>query len=498
MAPRTRAKRRRNNTSALDPSADAASENANQLSIGENTNDGRLPKNGERETLATESYVMVLGEQMLVPQAYDPDTYDPDRRMPYSSEPEPEPELYDPETYTSWGRKHFGEEWYALRKTMLEERDIYQNDPVYSERQRTLRIMEHKAERRPFKPGPRAGEMKDAGWKRMWARLSREPGIEVSRNSPSPTPSKDSNDSDTDLSGYSTYPPTPEPREPTPLPDDPWERLEYNRRRFEWDGERYYFERTFLREALIDWTRTRYEDEPGDQQIREKREKKERFRWVDEPRFSLEKRRFEAYIDLPKKGWTAEQIDAAYDADVSLLEWRRKNPEPKGSGPHGQDITPVDKAATDVWLQKLDAARIRVYGELPPKGSGPGGLSATEEERGKMELWRKNTHARVSRQKTKGVLRQTHNHRVTKNGPSHASNNIQTSPQRRNWSRKTYTKERASRRIAKMPPEYGMLVGRGKAETPVVAKSAKSPAVSKSGQARPGRPKLLAKARKAE
>ncbi|KAI1161955.1 hypothetical protein F5B18DRAFT_413393 [Nemania serpens] len=487
MAPRTRAKRRHDNTSTLDPSADAASESANQLPIGENTNDGRLPKNEGREMLATESYVMVLGEQMLVSQTFDPDTYDLDKRMPCS----PALELYDPETYASWGREHFGEEWYELRKTMLEERDIYHNDPIYKGRQRKLRIMEHKAERRPFRPGLRAGEMEDAGWKRLWARLSRELGIEVSRNSPSPMPSKDSNDSDTDLSGYDTYPPTPEAREPTPLPDDPLKRLEYNRSRFEWDDERYYFEKTFLQEAIIDGARTRYEDEPGDKQIREKRDKLESFRWVDESRFSLEKRRFEAHIDLPKKGWTPEQIDATYDADVSLLEWQRKNPEPKGSGPG-------EKAARDVWLQKLVAAKIRIYGELPPKRSGPGGLSATEEELEKMEIWRKNIHARVSRQKTKGVVHQTHNHRVTKNGPSHASNNIQTSPQRRNRPRKTYTKERASRRIAKVPPEYGMLVGRGKAETPVVAEGAKPTVVSKAGQARPGRPEMLAKAREAE
>ncbi|KAK0710160.1 hypothetical protein B0T26DRAFT_724234 [Lasiosphaeria miniovina] len=56
----------------------------------------------------------------------------------------------------------FGEEWYNLRKTMLEERNIYlEHDPVYKERQRTLRIMKHKVEMRPFKPQ----SVFNKGWK---------------------------------------------------------------------------------------------------------------------------------------------------------------------------------------------------------------------------------------------------------------------------------------------------------------------------------------------
>jgi len=58
---------------------------------------------------------------MLVPQTYDPDTYNPDDRMPWTPEPEP----YDPDTYTAWGRKHFGDDWYELRRNMLEETNIY-------------------------------------------------------------------------------------------------------------------------------------------------------------------------------------------------------------------------------------------------------------------------------------------------------------------------------------------------------------------------------------
>jgi hypothetical protein len=183
---------------------------------------------------------------MPVPQTYDPDTYDPDGRMPRTPEPEP----YDPEAYAAWGRKHFGEEWYELRKTMLQERNIYVYDPVYMERQRALRVMEHKTERRPFKPG---AYWADKSWQRLWARLSKGlPSVETGSNPASPMSRNDS-DSDTDLSGYNTYAPTPEPREPTPLPDDPWEGLEYDRERFHWDEERYQLERIFLKEELLTW-----------------------------------------------------------------------------------------------------------------------------------------------------------------------------------------------------------------------------------------------------
>ncbi|KAI1300449.1 hypothetical protein F5Y03DRAFT_397167 [Xylaria venustula] len=456
------------------------------------------------ETPARQTYALVLGEEMLVPQTYDPETYDPERRMPWTPEPEP----YDPETYAAWGWKQFGDDWYELRKIMLQERNIHlQYDQVYKERQRALRIMEHKIERRPFEP--RGGWMWDEGWKRLWARLAKELGIEIPA---SPTPSKDKDDTDTDLSGYNTYAPTPEPREPTPILDDPWEELELNRRRFHWDEERYQFERIFLKEALIDGARTRHEDEPGDRQAREKREVMESFRYVDPSRFSLEQRRFQDHIDLPKKGWTQEEINAMYDAEAAMYEWRQKNPAPKGSGDFGKAVTPGEGAASDSWLRKHNAAWIRFYGELPLKGSGRFGMAATQEEEDAKEIWRKNIHARVSSRQpreaqagiigdastsevasnprissprqTNNVLYQTRSGRITKNAPTYAESsprdrrrrpsepdmleelgdNTRAASQRRNRQRKTYKKERASRRLAGELPEYGMLPGQGEAE----------------------------------
>ncbi|KAH8889935.1 hypothetical protein GQ53DRAFT_651494 [Thozetella sp. PMI_491] len=558
MAPHTRAKRRPNiaSTAASNdvyPSSNGDNLNGNHepKSLGHETGD---PKSQETEIPAPYLIPVEEGEQMLVPQTYDPDTYDLDGRMPWTPEPEP----YDPETYAAWGRKRFGEEWYELRKTMLEERNIYlQYDGVYKERQKALRIMEHEVERRPFEPGQRAGRMRDAGWKRLWSRLSKELGI--TSNSASPTPSKDNDDSDTDLSGYNTYAPTPEPREPTPLPDDPWERLEYDRRRFHWDEERYHFERVFLKEALIDGARTRREDEDGDRQACEKREVMESFRYVDPSRFSLEQRHFQDHIDLPKKGWTREEIVAKYEADVALHEWRKNNPSPKRSGGFGEAETPEEKAASASWRQEFDNAWVRFYGSHTPK------LPEHTEDYGVTELWRKGTHARVSRQQQREALlsdatgdasslpqppataprpakdtsHKTRSGRISKQAPTHEKaspsdrrcraperdmpeglrDNTRTAPQRQRRQRKTYEKERSSRRQAGKAPEYGMLGGgetrpsiRQPSNTrrtsssgprsgrlskkPTAARNVKPQGIVKSRQTGPGRPKRPAKGSK--
>ncbi|KAK3939877.1 hypothetical protein QBC46DRAFT_139677 [Diplogelasinospora grovesii] len=64
-----------------------------------------------------------------------------------------------------------------------------------------------------------------------------------------------------------------------------------------------------------------------------------------------------------------------------------------------------ERAASDIWLQKLNAAKIRFDGELPPKGSGPFGFSATQEDNSDaMEIWRKGIYARVSRQHQREAL----------------------------------------------------------------------------------------------
>src|SRR6478735_6610319 len=186
---------------------------------------------------------------MLVPLTYDPDTYDFDARMPWTPEPEP----YDPETYSAWGRKHFGEEWYQLRKSMLEERNPHHKyEPVYMGRQRALRVMEHQAEGRPFRPYSYfvGDDIKDEGWKRLWARMSNnELGFPRSPSPPPPPPPPSDSDSDSS-----------ESREPTPVPAEPWERIEYMRTHWHLTEEKYHFHRFFVREEIIDRARSRREN----------------------------------------------------------------------------------------------------------------------------------------------------------------------------------------------------------------------------------------------
>ncbi len=138
---------------------------------------------------------------------------------------------------------------------------------------------------------------------------------------------------------------------------------------------------------------------------------------------------------------------------------------------------------------------------------------------------------RNSHRQTKDALRQTRGGRITKkahtealpldHGPSDPDDSTRTGPQHCSRQRKTYRKEGASRRLVGKLPEYGMLLGQGEAEPlykdssqqpsntrqasnssrrrgklskkPAVVKSVKPQAVLKSGQARTGRLKRLAK-----
>ncbi|KAK0706888.1 hypothetical protein B0T26DRAFT_478570 [Lasiosphaeria miniovina] len=86
---------------------------------------------------------------------------------------------------------------------MLRERNIYLvSDPVYLERQKALRVMEHKIEGRLFRPALRAGGMSNKDWKRLWSRLSK---VLLRVQPPTPVSSRaDDSDSNNNLSGFST------------------------------------------------------------------------------------------------------------------------------------------------------------------------------------------------------------------------------------------------------------------------------------------------------
>ncbi|KAK3333600.1 hypothetical protein B0T19DRAFT_130748 [Cercophora scortea] len=399
MAPRRRAKRQRGTASTLHTSVETASNSArppsqrnNAGDDGESGREAGKTEDVQRQRLETpvpQTYALVLGQEMAVPQTYDPDTYDPDRRMPWTPEPEP----YDPEAYAAWGRKHFGQEWDNRRRTMLQERNIYMDgDPVYLDRQRALRVLEHQIEGRPFQPGSRSGEMKDQGWKRLWARMSKDlPPVEQESDSPPP------DDSESDLSGFNTYPPTPEPRSPTPIPDDPWELLELNRIRCRYTEEEYQFDKFFLKEHLIDKARKKHEDEEGDR----RREKE-----LDE----IRKIRY-----LPG----TLMVSGEYEERMRRFNLR-------AGGMTQQELDDRDREAAAVAAYFFD--------QFPPPPNQP------------------ETKA------TSGRMRGPSKPDV----PEEVCDTTRIAPQRRRQ-RRVYEKERASRRLAKQPPEFGMLPGRGAA-----------------------------------
>ncbi|KAK3333956.1 hypothetical protein B0T19DRAFT_419645 [Cercophora scortea] len=194
---------------------------------------------------------------------------------------------------------------------MLRERNIYRvSDPVYLERQQALRVIEHKIEGRPFRPALRAGEMDNKDWKRLWSRLSK-----VLPRAQPPTPASsvadDDGDGDTDLSGFSTYEPTPEPPSPVPVFADPWERMEYERKRSCWSEEEYQFRRIFLKEGLIDRIRAEREDEKGDRQREKELEEIEKVRYIPNTgMISEEYERRMKHFNHRAEGWTQEQVDA--------------------------------------------------------------------------------------------------------------------------------------------------------------------------------------------
>jgi hypothetical protein len=206
-------------------------------------------------------------------------------------------------------------------------------------------------------------------------------------------------DSDRDLNGYDTSDPNPSPHEPGPLPDAPWERLEYDRKRFKWDEEEYQCERIFLKEGLIDGARCKRENKEGNRRREEELEEIRQVRrylpgtLIKTGEYKERMRKF----DLRAHGWTQEQIDAADRADAAFCKWYEENSAPRGSGLLGEIMTREERDLFRVWVQKEPAARVRIYGELPPSISNPFGPKI-QHEKDAHDAWRRNIHARVSSQ----------------------------------------------------------------------------------------------------
>lgn len=122
----------------------------------------------------------------------------------------------------------------------------------------------------------------------------------------------------------------------------------------------YHYDRFFLREEIIDGDRSPRENELGSRQAREKRELMESFRYLDSDRFYIEKENIRDPINLPKKGWTREEIVAVYEAD-------------------------------------------RFYGSQPPEMS-PNVRDGLGWTLSVWDLWRKGTYGRISRRRRQEAL----------------------------------------------------------------------------------------------
>ncbi|KAK4129992.1 hypothetical protein BT67DRAFT_446102 [Trichocladium antarcticum] len=542
MAPNTRTRHRQRDvdpTPPLDMAADGSNPGAGRESRNRNRDRNRKPDLAE-----------------TTPQKYNADMYGPNKQKLWTPEPEP----YDPDTYTAWGRKHFGEDWYQHRKSMLEERNIYiQHDLAYNKRQRLLRAMEDEREEGKLPQKGKTWQQLMAwarahygeAWYRHWealARLSREidetsdpdretkllskqnkhAGImrdiqldtdermladgkswhdilaspaEPSNIAPafrSPSPSSDG---ETDLSGYDTYPPTPThfrsqamhgPRVPLSSGDvNVWRPHESEWDCLEWRGvhgvpfdgrtpqEQYEQDRSFLRSKIRSWN----EDDEVNKRREAVLDEIQKIRYlpgslIQSPEYDRRKRNFSRRAD----GWTEEQIAAADAAE--------------------------DRAAT-AYLQKDEERMEQVWTE--PSVPMPGfGLLTREEMIAKHRAW---DASGLSKEEQAEYVRMFGLPKIK------ASDISATAPKHHRTQRKTYQKERASRRLAGRPPEFGMLLGRGETQPlPEAAprqsrltrttsspgarnrrsqntrvKGAKPPGISKSKQAGTRRSKLLAR-----
>ncbi|KAI1196651.1 hypothetical protein F5X97DRAFT_344429 [Nemania serpens] len=514
MAPRSHLRRQANSAPAQQPLVEATIDHAaSLLSDGKILSDhGDLSTRGrhnepespedcqpprlraQRPQVSIEAYK----EELLVPRTSHYDSYDPNAPLPGTLEAE----SHTPERYAAWGRNRFGEEWYNQRETMLQERRIYMvHDPVYEQRQKALRVLERIIEGRPQLSGAVRGKTEGKCWDRLWARISDL----VPKLPPLPPPSDSSSDDDsragdgnrteTDLSGYDTYDELPSPRSPTPMPEDPLERLDLNRTRFRLSDEDYYYLKISLREASVDDGRKKRENEIGDKLLEKFNEETEKIRNRPGTLNTMTRE----YIHLMrllhywKESLTPEQVEASIREDDEesnrLMMAYTKLASLDGSEPRydkeqlDERYRAWDSMGFSKELQAGLVRRLALPHLWPPSAeadSKSGELSSS----------------RASSRQANSTPRGVRSGRVVKNTPKKQGNGrklaacqrsvptqAEVQPPRRGRdspqpikfkkpdtntqaaigsqsngnTRKTYVKERASRRIAGQPTEFDML-----------------------------------------
>ncbi|KAK2810290.1 hypothetical protein FQN50_003021 [Emmonsiellopsis sp. PD_5] len=362
-------------------------------------------------------------------------------RRPWTPEPEP----YDPETYVAWGRKHYGEEWYELRNALFRER----LEIEYTVRQRELRRLEREKEGRTL-----AGELAKVGLKEI-----RIPAVMV-------RPAEADDDAVSDRrslsTGYSTYLATDDER--SPEPEDPWERLEWRREHYDYDEQLYQRMRVELRVAL--------EDKVRSQREREERDKRDAEAWAEIVKWKGKNDwKYEALKrdhNLMLQGWTQEQIDAEKREQKEMRRRARREPHRPVTGPLGGREKDAEEGDMTVaqWREIAESA-LRRGGytsssssepELPPQSQTPN-----------EEVLRKTRAGRITKTAPK-------NQSIAKRNNPRQPKSTSTRAEVRSGARKTrkrepkvYKKERESRRLAGLSPEYGMLPKRGEAPEPYEA-----------------------------
>ena len=472
----------------------------------------------DRETKAPsndDKGLFILTRFTETTHAYDPDTCDLDHKIPGTPEPEP----YDPETYATWGRRHFGEEWFQQRKTMLQERNIYHPpDEVYRERQVALRILEHTIENRPSRPCIRRGgkygdgqnRLEDEGWQKIWARIAQTLPPELREDTSSPPSSTSGSPVPSDASiatGYDTYPPTPEPRATPPESRDPLEGLELGRKLFGWHEKEYQFFKFFLLEDRIDKRRAKREDEEGDDRYQAELDEISKVLkpLSDDPveRVQQHNRYYELMrdLDLRTQGWTEDQIEKNAKSVPLMWDIWEKHPalrkyatfpfQPKSQEKMDEMFRVWDAAGVDPAAQD-ELSRLWDFGGKPaPEPTGPGRDEDKDDEETRRQTVgqtpggsshlsdgrvTKVTARNSSPQKTPQSGRATHaqksrpsKRQPPKRGPDSPGSGViksrnavaRAARQPSGRQHKTDCKQRASRRLAGQPPEFGLLPERG-------------------------------------
>jgi len=320
-------------------------------------------------------------------------------------------------------------------------------------------------------------------------------------NSPASMPRSGS---DTDLDGYDTYPPTPEHREYTPAPEDPWERLDHNRVIMEWDEEKYQFEKFFLKEVLIDEARKKCDDEKGDRERDAELEDIRRSRYIPGTQFQSSEYsiRMRQFNDRSKGVPTEAQIEAQRKANAAYVKLLHEQPNYRASAlvPGVDAVTREEMVeihrqwdsrglsketqAETVRMLKMPNimssetdkdAKIAVQSQESNHRPPPDALHRTTSGRitKSATVPQRRSGGRRGGRATQAVLRSAESppsdrqRRSSRNTvPNEHLNNRQTAAQDCRKPRKTYKKERASRRLAGQQPEFGMLPEQGETARP--------------------------------